>query len=93
MSIQWSQKVHSNALDLPKGIFTWTDPKKIARALKQASDTSQRTKGTKFASAMRMLTFYINRAGTNLKSEQRQVLQQAKQELRVLYNRPIIYKR
>jgi len=36
---------------------------------------------------MSMLNFYINRAGKNLDSSQRQVLEQAKQELRRLYKR------
>lgn len=92
MSVKWSQEIHSNAMDLPKGIFTWKDPKKIARALKQSSDTSSRTKGTKFASAMRMLTFYINRAGTKLDAEQKKILIEAKKELRIIYHRPVLTK-
>jgi hypothetical protein len=36
---------------------------------------------------MSMLTFYINRAGRNLPDEQREVLEQAKQELRRLYGK------
>lgn len=92
MSVKWSQDVHSNAMDIPKGIFTWKDPLKIARALKHAADTSTRTKGTKFASAMRMLTFYINRAGTNLDPEQKKILTQAKTQLRIIYHRPVLMK-
>lgn len=92
MSVKWSQEIQSSALDLPKGIFTWKNPQSIAKALKQASDISKKTKGTKFASAMRMLTFYINRAGTNLDPSQRNILQQAKRELRILYNKPILQK-
>jgi hypothetical protein len=34
---------------------------------------------------MSMLVFYINRAGTNLSEEQREILEQAKDELRKLY--------
>jgi hypothetical protein len=32
---RWSQDVtqHSNALDLEAGVFTWDDPKAIARSL------------------------------------------------------------
>jgi hypothetical protein len=35
-----------------------------------------------------MLTFYVNRAGANLSARQRKVLDAAKQELRVLFDRP-----
>jgi len=34
---------------------------------------------------MSMLNFYINRAGKNLGSRQRKILEQAKKELRALY--------
>ena len=90
MTIKWSQEVQSNVIDVPKGLFTWKDSLKIAKALKQASDTSKKTKGTKFASAMRLLTFYINRAGTKLDPEQKKILNQAKRELRILYHRPVL---
>jgi hypothetical protein len=36
---------------------------------------------------MSMLTFYINRAGTNLSASQRRVLEAAKTELRRLFGR------
>ncbi len=35
---------------------------------------------------MSMLVFYINRAGKHLDPQQRAILEQAKQELRRLYN-------
>ena len=37
---------------------------------------------------MSMLNFYINRAGHNLSDSQRKVLDQAKSELRLLFDRP-----
>jgi hypothetical protein len=37
---------------------------------------------------MSMLTFYINRAGKNLPKQRVRVLQQAKDELRALFQRP-----
>ena len=40
------------------------------------------------ASAMSMLTFYINRAGRRLPRVQRRRLEQAKDELRELFGRP-----
>ena len=86
-SEKWSNKVtrQSHALDLEEGVFTWKDPKKIARSLKASADASTRRKATPLSSAMSMLVFYINRAGTNLNDEHRQVLEQAKVELRNLY--------
>ncbi|CAA9889356.1 conserved hypothetical protein [Candidatus Methylobacter favarea] len=88
-SRKWSAKVtrESNALSLEEGVFTWKDPKKIARSLKQSADASNRRKAEPFRSAMSMLVFYINRAGKNLDQEQRQILEQAKQSLRDLYGK------
>jgi len=62
---KWSQDVteHSNALDLEEGVFTWDDPKKIARSLKKSAEASHRRKGSPLQSSMAMLNFYINRAG------------------------------
>lgn len=84
MTDRWSQDVteHSDALDLEAGVFTWHDPKRIARSLKQSAESSNRRKGSPLQSAMSMLTFYINRAGKDLDSDQKRVLEQAKDELR-----------
>lgn len=76
----------SHAMDLPDGIFTHS-AKKIAQELRDAVYASSRTKGTKFQSAMSMLNFYINRAGTNLHEEDKLRLEQAKIELRKLFNK------
>ncbi len=78
----------SNAMDLPEGIFTWS-PKKIARGLKEAVMASDRTKGTKFQSAMSMLNYYINRAGKKLPEDDRNRLEAAKNELRKVFGKPI----
>ncbi len=75
----------SHALDLEEGVFTWKDPNKIACSLKASAEASTRRKASPFQSAMSMLVFYINRAGTNLSDEQREVLERAKVELRNLY--------
>ena len=85
----WSAKVtrESDALDLEAGVFSFKDPKKIARSLKRSADSSMRRKSEPFRSAMSMLVFYINRAGANLDEEQKNILEQAKQELRKLYGR------
>jgi len=87
---RWSQRVtgYSNALDLEPGVFTWRDPRRIARSLQASAETSTRRKAEPFRSAMSMLVFYINRAGANLPAVQRRRLEAAKDELRALYGRP-----
>lgn len=84
----WVKQVQetSNAMDLPEGIFTWP-PKEIAKGLQESVLASDRTKGTKFQSAMSMLNFYINRAGKKLKPKDRARLEKAKIELRKLFNK------
>lgn len=86
---RWSARVtqQSHALALEEGVFTWSDPKKIALSLRQSAENSTQRKASPFRSAMSMLTFYINRAGKNLDQEQLMILEQAKQELRKLYGR------
>ena len=86
---KWSQKVteKSNALDLEEGVFTWHNPKKIARSLKKSAVNSTRRKAGVFQSAMSMLNFYINRAGKNLDPKQKIILNKAKDELRLLVNK------
>jgi len=86
----WSGNVTKNsfALDLEKGVFTWEDPKKIAASLKQSAEDSTRRKAMPFQSAMSMLNFYINRAGKNLSSDRRKILEKAKIELRKLFQKP-----
>ena len=87
---KWSQDVteHSNALDLDRDVFKGHDPKAIAQSLKHSAEASGRRKATPFRSAMSMLTFYINRAGSGLDDEQRKILERAKDELRDLFNKP-----
>jgi len=83
----WSQHVTetSNALDLEEGVFTWSDPKRIAASLKQSAESSTRRKGSPLQSAMSMLNFYINRAGHSLPAAQKRVLEKAKDELHGLF--------
>jgi hypothetical protein len=86
---KWSAEVtkHSDALDLEPEVFESKNPKKIAQSLKKSAEQSQRRKSGPFRSAMSMLTFYINRAGKNLGSSQHNVLEAAKDELRVAFGR------
>ena len=85
----WSARAtrDSDALDLETGVFTWNDPQKIARSLKQSADLSMRRQSSPYRSAMSMLVFYINRAGKNLTAERKAILEQVKVELRKLYGR------
>src|SRR5258705_6826121 len=86
---RWSAAVtaHSNALDLEARVFTWKDPRRIAASLKRSAERSRRRKGTAYQSAMSMLTFYVNRAGTGLRGDQRRVLEHAKKELRAQFGK------
>ncbi len=85
----WSGEVtrHSNALDLKPSIFSSPNARRIAGSLKHSAEVSQRRKSTPFQSAMSMLSFYINRAGSALPGGQKNVLQRAKRELRKLFGR------
>jgi hypothetical protein len=86
---RWSAGVtrESNALDLTPGVFTLSDPKRIATSLKRSATKSRRRKADPFRSALSMLTFYINRAGKNLPAARRKTLQRAKDELRKQFGR------
>jgi len=86
---KWSKEVteRSNALDLEQGVFTLKDPNEIAYSLKKSAEQSIRRKGTAYQSAMSMLNFYVNRAGKNLPDERKQILEQAKNELRKLFQK------
>jgi hypothetical protein len=85
----WSAGVtrRSNALDLQPGVFTWTDPRRIAASLKRSAQTSRRKKTDSYRSALSMLSFYINRAGANLSPARRRILTRAKGELRKQFGR------
>ena len=85
----WSGRVtrESNALDLDHGVFTWSDPKRIAASLKRSAQDSKRRKADPYRSAMSMLTFYLNRGGKNLRRSRKRVLERAKIELRHQFGR------
>jgi hypothetical protein len=85
----WSGRVtkESNALDLEGGVFTWSDPRRIAASLKRSAEESNRRKADPYRSALSMLVFYINRAGKNLPATRRRTLEKAKTELRRQFGR------
>lgn len=86
---RWSQRVtkESDALDLKRGVFTFTSPKRIAASLKRSAEHSARRKTGAYRSALSMLTFYINRAGKTLPKTQRERLEKAKVELKRAFGR------
>jgi hypothetical protein len=91
---RWSQRVTqtSDALTLDRGVFSRGDPRSIARSLKRSAERSRRRKASSYASAMSMLTFYINRAGRDLPAARKRRLTAAKQELRALYGKDEVRK-
>jgi hypothetical protein len=72
---------------LEPAVFGKSSAKAIAQSLKRSAERSRRRKGTGYRSAMSMLTFYVNRAGSQLPPRRRALLEQAKTELRRLYGR------
>jgi hypothetical protein len=86
---RWSQRVtkEGDALDLKRGVFTLTSPKRIAASLKRSAEHSARRKSGAYRSALSMLTFYINRTGKTLPKTQRERLEKAKVELKRAFGR------
>lgn len=86
---RWSARVtrESNALDLEPEVFKGSNPRAIALSLKRSADRSRRRKSDPYRSAMSMLTFYINRAGSHLPAERKRTLNAAKVELRKAYGK------
>ena len=86
---RWSARVtrESDGLTLEKGVFTKSSPYKIAVSLKRSADRSRRRMSNSFRSAMSMLTFFINRAGSGLPRARKQTLEKAKSALRELYGK------
>lgn len=86
---RWSQHVTetSDALTLEEGVFKKSTPRKIALSLKRSAEHSHRRKSDPYRSAMSMLTFYSNRGGKGLSKTRKAKLENAKDELRALYDK------
>lgn len=69
---KWSRNVTTDSTHPPGGLFT-KDPETIARSL-----ASKKVSPKGPGSGMRMLTFYINRAGENLSATEKRKLEKAK---------------
>jgi hypothetical protein len=72
---EWSRNVTTDSTHPPEGLFT-KDSETIAR-----SHASKRVSSKGPGSGMRMLTFFINRAGKNLSWPRKAKLQKAKELL------------
>ena len=72
---KWSGKVKTVSTYPPEGLFT-KDPVTIARTL-----ASKKVSPKGPGSGMRMLTFFINRAGKSLSPSRKKALQKAKELL------------
>lgn len=78
---RWVAKVHTESTYPEKGLFT-KDAATIARSL-----ASKETSPKGPASGMRMLNYYINRAGHNLPASRKKELEKAKHILSELIAR------
>lgn len=72
---RWSQEVTTVSTFPPPGLYT-KDAQTIAKAM-----ASKRVSPKGIGSAIRMVQFYINRAGKNLSAARRRELERAKQLL------------
>jgi ABC-type lipopolysaccharide export system ATPase subunit len=86
---RWSKRVTetSDALDLEASVFKQASARAIAASLKRSAERSKRRKSSPYRSALSMLTFYLNRGGTNISGTERRKLERAKAELRSLFGR------
>jgi tRNA(adenine34) deaminase len=69
---KWSGRVNTDSTHPPEGLFN-KDPETIARTL-----ASKKVSPKGPGSGMRMLTFYINRAGKGLSASRKKALARAK---------------
>lgn len=86
----WSKPAteHSHAMELEPAVFRKSTARAVAESVKRSAERSHTRKSTPFRSAMSMLNFYVNRAGSNLPDNERNKLNRAKDELRKLFKRP-----
>jgi hypothetical protein len=68
-------------------VFTLASPRAIALSLKRSALASRRRKTNPYRSALSMLTFYVNRAGSGLSAARRRKLERAKHELRAVFGK------
>jgi len=76
---KWVKDVKTNSTSPPESLFT-KDARTIARSL-----ASRKVSPKGIGSGLRMLQYYINRAGKNLSESRRKVLEHAKELLHQKY--------
>ena len=74
-------------MDLKPGVFSGSDPKKIASSVLHSAEVSRRRKASPYRSAVSMISFYENRGGRNLSLRKKAILQRSKVELKRLAGR------
>lgn len=84
---RWVARVNTDSTHPPKGLFT-KDASTIARTL-----ASKRVSPKGPASGMRMLTYFINRAGHSLTARRRRTLEHAKTLLSNRIHKPARHQR
>jgi len=72
---RWVRKIHTDSTHPPKGLFT-KSPETIARTL-----ASKKVSPKGPGSGMRMLNYFMNRAGRGLSATRRAALERAKKLL------------
>jgi hypothetical protein len=86
---KWSAGVtaHDHPFDLEPGLFADGSAQQIASALKKSAEDPARGSDDPYRTAMSMLDFYVNRAGSKLSAEQRVKFDQVKSALRQSFGR------
>jgi hypothetical protein len=86
---KWSAEVtaHDHPFDLEPGLFVNGSAQQIAAALKKSAEDPARHSTDPYRTAMSMLDFYVNRAGSKLSAAELGKLDQAKAALRQSFGR------
>jgi hypothetical protein len=86
---KWVTRVqsHSDAMDLEPGVFKKKSAKGMAKSILRSVKRSRRKKGSTLSSGISMMTYYANRGGRNLSSQQKKTIKKAKDEYRKLVGR------
>ena len=74
----------SDAMDLERGVFKKKSAKGIAKSILRSVKRSRRKKGSTLSSGISMMTYYVNRGGSRLSSQQKKKIMAAKNEYRKL---------
>jgi hypothetical protein len=86
---KWVARVQSrsDAMDLEPGVFKKKSAKGMAKSILRSVKRSRRKKGSTLSSGISMMTYYVNRGGRKLSSQQKKTIKAAKDEYRKLAGR------